>query len=220
MLGQINYKPTTMATNNNKLHYDFSSPQMGERPQPNSHEVTGATPQGEIRDLPGNIILFKGDDDELEVDKVPLDEVEPISNMTFTQLIQDAFSQNKGVIVGRMQTRDRINYLKSFYHHFYAPNLVRLLFKKPMMNLGNNGNGSTDEPLISRYHTSMPLTVRNPLNNEIIVGEVEFYLLECQASSDLTEYYAKFIGTDFNYANSNEFRKMFLDQSIESDDLK
>jgi hypothetical protein len=40
----------------------------------------------------------------------------------------------------------------------------------------------------------MPLTVRNPLNNEIIVGEVEFFLLKPG------EPRALFIGTDFNYA--------------------
>ena len=30
----------------------------------------------------------------------------------------------------------------------------------------------------SRYHYEYPLTVKNPLNKEIIVGEVEFYLIE------------------------------------------
>ena len=28
------------------------------------------------------------------------------------------------------------------------------------------------------------------------------------------------MGTDFNYANSNEFRKLFVENSIENDDLK
>ena len=57
----------------------------------------------------------------------------------------------------------------------------------------------------------MPLTVRNPLNNEIIVGEVEFYLLKNEEGI----YTAKFIGTDFNYAYSNDFRRIFLDNSID-----
>ncbi len=60
----------------------------------------------------------------------------------------------------------------------------------------------------------MPLTVRNPLNNEIIVGEVEFYLMKPNEGS------AFFIGTDFNYAYSNDFRKIFLENSIECDDIK
>lgn len=66
----------------------------------------------------------------------------------------------------------------------------------------------------------MPLTVRNPLNNEIIVGEVEFYLLKKESVSPISGLQALFIGTDFNYANSNEFRKMFLEYCVESDDLK
>lgn len=146
---------------------------------------------------------------------MPLEDVEPISNMTFTQLIQE--SSQKGVIIGRMQTRDRVNYQRSFYHHFYAPNLVKLLFKTPMLFAINNA--SEEEPLISRYHSSMPLTVRNPLNNEIIVGEVEFYLLKPNNSGG-GQYRAQFIGTDFNYAYSNDFRKIFLENSIETDDIK
>jgi len=58
----------------------------------------------------------------------------------------------------------------------------------------------------------MPLTVRNPLNNEIIVGEVEFYLLKNEEGPINT---AKFIGTDYNYAYSNDFRRIFLENSIE-----
>jgi hypothetical protein len=77
--------------------------------------------------------------------------------------------QGKGMIVARVQTRDRINCKKCFYHHFYAPNLVKILFKRPFL--------FTDEVLISRYHPTMPLTVKNPMTNEIIVGEVEFFLV-------------------------------------------
>ena len=63
----------------------------------------------------------------------------------------------------------------------------------------------------------MPLTVKNPLNNEIIVGEVEFYLVKNNGSEQMN---AEFIGTDYNYACSNDFRKMFLEHSIENDDIK
>jgi hypothetical protein len=117
------------------------------------------------------------------LDQVLLDDVEPISNMTYLTLITDSFAQNKGIVFGRMQTRDRVNFQKSFYHTFYAPNLVKLLFKTPLMfNLEENKN-SDEEPLISRYHPTMPLTVKNPCNNEIIVGEVEFFLLSCNRNN-------------------------------------
>ena len=85
------------------------------------------------------------------------------------------------------------------------------------MNQNNEQNNQQEEPLISRYHTSMPLTVRNPLNNEIIVGEVEFFLLK---PGETAMDKAIFIGTDFNYAYSNDFRKIFLENSIDCDDLK
>ena len=76
--------------------------------------------------------------------------------------------------MGRVQTRDRINFKKCFYHYFYAPNLVKILFKRPFL--------FTDEVLISRYHATMPLTVKNPMTNEIIVGEVEFFLIDFDQS--------------------------------------
>lgn len=73
----------------------------------------------------------------------------------------------------------------------------------------------------------MPLTVRNPLTNEIIVGEVEFYLLgNSQASrvngriSDESEEVtlkAEYIGTDYNYALSQEFRQNFAENSLEGE---
>jgi len=85
---------------------------------------------------------------------------------------------------------------------------VKLLFKKPFI--------VADDTLISRYHPQMPLTVRNPLTNEIIVGEVEFYLLgrdqapevlnrgevSSLASSQDVILKAEFLGTDYNYALS------------------
>ena len=72
------------------------------------------------------------------------------------------------------------------------------------------------------------------MTNEIIVGEVEFYLVAKDKSLNLNnnlqdniqnnnimnsniskgnEYQltANFIGTDFNYATSNQFRQIFLD---------
>ncbi len=75
----------------------------------------------------------------------------------------------------------------------------------------------------------MPMTVKNPLNNEIVVGEVDFYLLTKNEKkipdnhlniSVQNSLKAFFMGSDFNYANSNDFRKMFLENSIENEDLK
>lgn len=147
--------------------------------------VSGADP------VRATLLLFKEKKDisglssEKElVDKLSLEETEPISNLTFGQVVSDSFAQNKGVIIGRMQTRDRVMFNKCFYHYFYAPNLVKLLVKTPM--LFDSNEQAADEPLISRYHQTMPLTVRNPLNNEIVVGEVEFYLLSKPVDGEVT----------------------------------
>ena len=77
------------------------------------------------------------------------------------------------------------------------------------MNQNNEKNNQKEEPLISRYHTSMPLTVRNPLNNEIIVGEVEFFLLK---PGETAMDKAIFIGTDFNYKST--YQLMTFDDRI------
>lgn len=70
-----------------------------------------------------------------------------------------------------MRTRDRSNYKKCYFHHFLAANLVKILFKQSVLQ--------TDDILISRYHQTQPMTVRNPLTNEVVVGEVEFYHIKC-----------------------------------------
>ena len=37
----------------------------------------------------------------------------------------------------------------------------------------------------SRYHPEYPLSVKNPLTNEVMIGEVEFYLIEASQISKL-----------------------------------
>lgn len=80
--------------------------------------------------------------------------------------------------------------------------------------------------LRSRYHYDFPLTVKNPLTNEVILGEVEFYMIDKNTIAENMEMLciqgevsafesnkvvleAKFFGTDFNYANCKNFRKHF-----------
>ena len=72
-------------------------------------------------------------------------------------------------------TRDKANFRKKYHHHFYGPNLVKLLFKK----LDLNG----EQIMRSRYHAEYPLSVKNPLTNEVMIGEVEFYLIEASQIS-------------------------------------
>ena len=67
------------------------------------------------------------------------------------------------------------------------------------MQLGAN------QILQSRYHTDFPLTPKNPRTNEVIVGEVDFFMITLQEQErvkDLPEeaLVAEFIGSDYNYA--------------------
>ena len=83
----------------------------------------------------------------------------------------------------------------------------------------------------------MPLIVKNPMTNEIIVGEVEYYLIkndnlsysqfqlqnqipESNQQDLTTEVTAVFIGTDYNYAVSSEFRNTFITNSMDHEHIK
>lgn len=57
-----------------------------------------------------------------------------------------------------------------------------------------------EQILRSRYHSQFPIAAKDPLTNEVIVGEVSFYLLKS------SEIHATYFGSDFNYASSKLFR--------------
>lgn len=60
---------------------------------------------------------------------MPVDEDEAISGMTFAQLIEESYREKQSLIISRVQTRDKTNFRKKYYHYFYGPNLIKLLFK-------------------------------------------------------------------------------------------
>ena len=141
------------------------------------------------------------------IDSVPLDDTEAISNSTFRCLIEDAVKEGQSLIIARMQTRDKADFRKKYYHHFFGANLIKLLFKTFEMP------GS--QILQSRYHVDYPITVKDPTNNLVIVGEVDFFVLKaehlksfCKAPTEESDntwqhaksYKAQFFGSDFNYA--------------------
>lgn len=53
-----------------------------------------------------------------------LDEMEPISNLSFATLLQE----HAQLIIARVQTRDKVQFRKKYHHYFYGPNLVKILF--------------------------------------------------------------------------------------------
>lgn len=129
--------------------------------------------------------------DNLQESTLQLDEIEPISGVTFGTLACDS----QHIIIGSVQTRDRTDFRKKYVHHYYGPNLIRILFST--FQLPN------EQILRSRYHHEFPITAKDPLTNEVIVGEVSFYLMELGAAE------ATFFGSDFNYASSKLFRDKF-----------
>jgi hypothetical protein len=76
-------------------------------------------------------------------------------------------------------TRDSSNPLKKHFHYFSAYSLIKLLFKP---NLADESKLISKLSIfnwfIGRYDVSTPLSVKNPLNNEIITDEVLFFKLD------------------------------------------
>lgn len=66
----------------------------------------------------------------------------------------------------------------------------------------------------SRYHSQFPITCKDPITNQIIVGEVEFFYW-IKGNPNL-----EFFGTDFNYAHSKLFRERFDSMTPEKELLE
>lgn len=145
--------------------------------------------------------------EECRVDSVELDDTEAISNSSYRDLIEDACKAGQSMIIARLQTRDKADFRKKYFHHFYGPNLIKILFKVFQM--------PGQQILQSRYHQDYPITAKNPLTNQVVVGEVDFFILDaeqlstkCKAPTEESDnkyqhpqnYTATFFGTDFNYA--------------------
>ena len=127
--------------------------------------------------------------DNVEIGTLSTAETEPISNASFAALI----AENPNMLLARVQTRDRKDFRKKYVHYYAGPNLIKILFATMQL--------PTEQILRSRYHPEFPLTAKDPLTNEIIVGEVGFYKM---VSNE-----AHYFGSDFNYANSKQFRDEF-----------
>ena len=149
------------------------------------------------------------------VDEINFEEQEPIFLKTFSELLTEMKTNEFGLIIGRVQTRNKTDYKKKYHHHFQGVNLIKILFRT--MQLG------VDQILRSRYHPEFPLTPKNPGNNEVIVGEVDFFLVsleEQQRERDKDEpLIAQFIGSDYNYAIQPSFREEFKLHTFDKDEL-
>lgn len=118
---------------------------------------------------------------------IPCKEIEAISGASYAYLIAESVKNQKGFIFARVKTRSNQDHTKKFYHYFYAANLIQLLvrpnisFLDQILNEQNQHLDRDDNKkhiLRSRYHNDYPLTVKNPLTNQVIVGDVEFYIVQ------------------------------------------
>ena len=106
------------------------------------------------------------------IDSISIDDQEAISNSNYLQLIQEAAKNNSSLIIGRIRTRDKADFRKKYFHNYYGPNLIKILFK--------TFNTASEQILRSRYHVEFPLNPKDPLTNQVIVGEVEFYMIKAE----------------------------------------
>lgn len=65
--------------------------------------------------------------------------------------------------------------------------------------------------LFSRYHEERPLIIRNPIDKEVIFGDVRFYLatfeeLEAQRGEGVINM--KCVGTDYEFAHNENLRNL------------
>jgi hypothetical protein len=141
-----------------------------------------------------------------------LDSVEPLSQETFSDLIQTFISSKKQSIIAVVKSRDSEQLDQYFSFFFNAYQLNKLLFK-----LKNSRD------LISRHDRQHPFSVINPLTNTLIIGEVEYFIvnpskdIEKTSEDDFLE--ATLIGTDLTYVTSEKLREVFKSNALRPEDL-
>ena len=161
------------------------------------------------------------------IDVFSIEEQDIIAHQAYRSMQQEAANSRMGFIFARVRTRDKANFRKKYFHNYYGPNLIKILFKTITMQ--------NEQILRSRYHVDYPLNARDPLTNSVIVGEVEFYQIDpeelynkiekaayystklseeldrqvqqaqqnmqiCRQDTEEFTLNAHYIGTDYNYA--------------------
>eukprot|EP00347_Sterkiella_histriomuscorum_P005984 403354518 len=160
-------------------------------------------------------------DDNLISEYLDLKEVDPIFSTSYEMMIKEAFRADKNFIIAKMKTRslqskDQQSLTSSHSHFFNVHGIMKLLFKKK------------GTEIVGRFHSKNPIQSKNPLTNQQIIGEVEFYIVRNPYLSipienrypvgqtlSLEGVKGEFSGTDFNYLYSDELRLMIDDNCLE-----
>ncbi|TNV79911.1 hypothetical protein FGO68_gene15764 [Halteria grandinella] len=137
-------------------------------------------------------------------------------------MIKEAFRDDKHFLLAKIQTRStsQINgafTVHSHSHFFNAYGIMKLIFKK-----------RRDE-IVGRFHHNHPMSAKNPLTNNLIIGEVEFFLFKNPyltrpaegrypqgQTLSLDGVKGEFMGTDFNYLYSENMRKIVDENCLDA----
>ena len=123
-----------------------------------------------------------------EIDFLDLEETDAVYGSLFNMMIKEAFRDNKNFIVARVKSRGTDKYDNSrvprdpdyeeesqsilrkegpvLTNHFNIYSIVKLIFKK------------RGEEFVGRFHSECSVTALNPLTNNRLIGEVEFFFIE------------------------------------------
>jgi len=79
------------------------------------------------------------------------------------------------------------------------------------------------DEIVGRFHPENGITPRDPLSNNRIIGEIEFYLISNpfeQLPSEgkkinLQGVHGRFIGTDNTFIHSNQLRETIMSQCLD-----
>ena len=166
--------------------------------------------------------------------------MDSIYGSSFAMMVKESFRDDKNFIVAKMKSRGTANFKaeesnssqdyeeesreilkqegKIISNHFNIYSVLKILFRK---------KGQT---LVGRYdkESSLPMTALNPLTNNRIVGEVEFFFIEnpylkIEPKEDrypknrplsLSGCKGVFIGSDYSYCNSPNLVQTIKDNCL------
>jgi hypothetical protein len=97
-----------------------------------------------------------GDEDQV-VDKLRLDENDPIFATTYKQMISESFAEGKHFFLARVISKslDAMELTQNHSQFFNAYGILKLLFKR------------RQNELVGRFHERYPISVKNPITNSV-----------------------------------------------------
>jgi hypothetical protein len=165
----------------------------------NNCEVVLNTENQEINSTSTELKFYMKDAYLFEIES---ETIEPLSQETFSSLIEHFASMGKTLLIAVIKNRDLDDPSHLFSFYFNAFQINKLVFKKR-----HNGE------IISRHDKNFPLAVSNPLTNLPIIGEIEYY----QVKTDKNAY---FIGTDYTFTQDEKLRSIFIENALRTEDCE